>query len=341
MTDRLDLPLRYRHMAETLLREHVPNAEVWAFGSRISGESHEGSDLDLVLRSPTLEPLGTAFTELVEAFRESNIPILVQICDWATLSESFRKEIARDYSVLQEGTPRSQHSSTKMSKLAHFMFLRKLRERRSCEEKRREHLLQEMQKTPHLEKISHKHFREPSSRDRPQVNLVYRERHLQAVTIKASIGPILLVLFTVILNAASRGNNNLFDALNAVWQLIQANIVAGIAFALLAGVLVFFGGFLLGTFAVWPSVLAIDLEGIRHLSPQGLRYTHWSKVYMAYRGWVGTYDLYLVDGDNIQVCFFSRKTRDFLDEAIPLLIKYHQGTVLGKASATPCKNSDT
>lgn len=341
MTDRLDLPLRYRHMVETLLREHVPDAEVWAFGSRISGESHEGSDLDLVLRSPTLEPLGTAYTKLVEAFRESNIPILIQICDWATLSESFRKEIAQNYSVLQEGTPRSQNSSTQMSKLAHFMFLRKLRERRNCERKRREHLLQEMQETLHLEKIPHKHLRKPGSRDRPQVNLVYRERHLQAVTIKASIGPVLLVLFTVILNAASQGNNNLSVVLNIIWQLIQANIVAGITIALLAGVLVLFGGFLLGTFAVWPSVLAIDLEGIRHLSPQGLRYTHWSKVYMACRGWVGTYDLYLVDGDNIQVCFFSRKTRIFFDKAIPLLIKYHQRPVLGKASETTCKNSGT
>lgn len=58
MTDRLDLPLRYRHMVETLLHKYVPDAEVWAYGSRVNGESHEGSDLDLVLRSSTLEPLG-------------------------------------------------------------------------------------------------------------------------------------------------------------------------------------------------------------------------------------------------------------------------------------------
>ncbi len=107
MTDQLDLPLRYRHMVEALLSEYVPNAEVWAYGSRINGESHEGSDLDLVLRSPTLEPLGSAFTDLTEAFRESNIPILVQVCDWAMLPESFRREIARGHVVLQDGPPRS------------------------------------------------------------------------------------------------------------------------------------------------------------------------------------------------------------------------------------------
>lgn len=31
--------------------------EVWAYGSRVSGEAHEGSDLDLVIRTPTLQKL--------------------------------------------------------------------------------------------------------------------------------------------------------------------------------------------------------------------------------------------------------------------------------------------
>ena len=48
MTDRLDLPRRYREKLEALLRQHVPGVEVWAYGSRVTGESHEGSDLDLV-----------------------------------------------------------------------------------------------------------------------------------------------------------------------------------------------------------------------------------------------------------------------------------------------------
>lgn len=44
-----------------------------------------------------------AFIDLVEAFRASNIPILVQVCDWARIPESFRNETARSYVVLQEG----------------------------------------------------------------------------------------------------------------------------------------------------------------------------------------------------------------------------------------------
>ena len=101
MTDRLHLPRRYRRQLETLLRQHVPGVEVWAYGSRVSGESHGGSDLDLVLRSPMLEPLGGEYLDLIEALEESNIPILIQAYDWARLPESFHHEIERDYLVLQ------------------------------------------------------------------------------------------------------------------------------------------------------------------------------------------------------------------------------------------------
>ena len=101
MTDRLDLPLRYREPLETLLCQHVPDAEVWAYGSRVNGRSHDRSDLDLVLRSPTLEPLGYEYVELVEALEQSNIPILIQVHDWARLPESFHREIERAYVVMQ------------------------------------------------------------------------------------------------------------------------------------------------------------------------------------------------------------------------------------------------
>ena len=51
MTDRLALPRRYRDQLKALLSKHVPSVEVWAYGSRVNGRSHDGSDLDLALRS--------------------------------------------------------------------------------------------------------------------------------------------------------------------------------------------------------------------------------------------------------------------------------------------------
>ncbi len=101
MSDRLDLPLRYREQLQELLREHVPGVEVWAYGSRVNGLSHPGSDLDLVLRSNTLVSLGDEYLDLVDALERSNIPILVQVHDWARFPASFHREIKKDYVVVQ------------------------------------------------------------------------------------------------------------------------------------------------------------------------------------------------------------------------------------------------
>ena len=116
MTDRLALPRRYREQLEALLCEHVPGVEVWAYGSRVNGDSHDGSDLDLALRGPALEPLDGGFYDLLEAIEKSNIPILVQAHDWAMLPESFHREIERDYVVVQEGA--DQRTASEWRKVA-------------------------------------------------------------------------------------------------------------------------------------------------------------------------------------------------------------------------------
>ena len=59
-TSRLHLSPKHRETLEALLREHLSGIEVWAYGSRVNGQSHDGSDLDLVLRAPDLQevPIG-------------------------------------------------------------------------------------------------------------------------------------------------------------------------------------------------------------------------------------------------------------------------------------------
>ena len=101
MTHGLHLPDRYRRQVEAMLAKHVPDAEVWAYGSRVNGRSHDASDLDLVLRGPTLEPIPTnRLADLEEAFEQSNIPIIVQTRDWARLPKSFHHEIRKRYVIL-------------------------------------------------------------------------------------------------------------------------------------------------------------------------------------------------------------------------------------------------
>jgi len=52
MADRLQFKPRHRAAIGRLLSKHLPGVEAWAYGSRASGRSHDGSDLDLALRGP-------------------------------------------------------------------------------------------------------------------------------------------------------------------------------------------------------------------------------------------------------------------------------------------------
>jgi predicted nucleotidyltransferase len=75
--------------------------EVWAYGSRVNGGAHEGSDLDLVIRGASLARIPSdTFVTLCENIRDSNIPILVELRDWAMLPESFHANIGQRYEVL-------------------------------------------------------------------------------------------------------------------------------------------------------------------------------------------------------------------------------------------------
>jgi len=84
--------------------------EVLAYGSRVNGTAHEGSDLDLVIRRKDSSPLpGAVYNQLCEQIRDSNIPILVELRDWAMLPESFRQNIALRHEVLFSTEDASAH----------------------------------------------------------------------------------------------------------------------------------------------------------------------------------------------------------------------------------------
>jgi len=96
----LDLRPEWLETVRRLIAAHIPDAEVLAYGSRVQGTCHEGSDLDLVVRNPS-DPSKpqTNLSELREALSESNLPILVDLLDWARIPESFRQEIVRGGTV--------------------------------------------------------------------------------------------------------------------------------------------------------------------------------------------------------------------------------------------------
>ncbi|PPD18034.1 MAG: hypothetical protein CTY18_08465 [Methylomonas sp.] len=102
-------PEHWRIVSE-ILQRHVPNLEVWAFGSRAKGKATLYSDLDLAII--TSRPLDLAVLAKISIdFAESDLPWRVDIADWATLSEGFRKIIEKDKVVVQNG-PRQQGSQS-------------------------------------------------------------------------------------------------------------------------------------------------------------------------------------------------------------------------------------
>ena len=89
-------------MVAAILSRHVPACPVWAFGSRATRSAKPYSDLDLAIITQT--PMSLALSAaLADDFAESDLPFKVDVVDWATSSEAFRKIIERDRGVLQDG----------------------------------------------------------------------------------------------------------------------------------------------------------------------------------------------------------------------------------------------
>ena len=119
-TGTLHLSARHRATLEALLQEHLPDAEVWAYGSRVNGESHDGSDLDLVLRGPGLAKIDAMrYADFLEAVGESTIPFLVEAHDWARLPETFHSGIERDHVVMvaDAEAPRGDWMDTRLGEV--------------------------------------------------------------------------------------------------------------------------------------------------------------------------------------------------------------------------------
>ncbi len=92
-----------------ILQKHVPEHDVWAFGSRAKWTAKDYSDLDLCI--VTDKPLSFKLLgALAEDFAESDLPWTVDVVDWATTSASFREIIERDKVVVQKKALSRSHA---------------------------------------------------------------------------------------------------------------------------------------------------------------------------------------------------------------------------------------
>jgi predicted nucleotidyltransferase len=84
-----------------IFRRFCPKSLVWAFGSRVDGSAHCGSDLDLAIVDYGQEDRD--YIELQQALKDSNIPFLIDIFELEKLPESFQQEIRDSHRVLYDG----------------------------------------------------------------------------------------------------------------------------------------------------------------------------------------------------------------------------------------------
>jgi len=96
----LDISETERRIVGDILRLIVPHCTVLAYGSRVRGGSHQGSDLDLVVKDKEKVPFEKMIA-LKEAFDESNLTFSIDVLDWNILPERFRKNIEENCEVLQ------------------------------------------------------------------------------------------------------------------------------------------------------------------------------------------------------------------------------------------------
>jgi len=75
---------------KTILKNYAPNFEVLVFGSRVSGNTHEHSDLDIALRGSEKIDL-LILADIRDEFQNSNIPFRVDIIDFNRVSPEFQE----------------------------------------------------------------------------------------------------------------------------------------------------------------------------------------------------------------------------------------------------------
>jgi len=78
-----------------ILNEHLSGCRVYAFGSRVKGDHHPWSDLDLYIEGDK-----AISSELKEALSESDIPIFVDLIDSKEVSQEFRETLTKSGMVL-------------------------------------------------------------------------------------------------------------------------------------------------------------------------------------------------------------------------------------------------
>jgi uncharacterized protein len=89
-----------KEIVKNILNSIIPTIKVAAFGSRVSGKNlKQFSDLDLAIMAPQKLSMDIIL-KLQEEFSESDLPFMVDIVDYNTVGEVFKKAIDENCEVI-------------------------------------------------------------------------------------------------------------------------------------------------------------------------------------------------------------------------------------------------
>ena len=88
----LQLEPSYIQIVKTILQKYIPEKHVLIFGSRVTNTFKPHSDIDLCVMSEHPLPF-EKLASLRDAFSESDLPIRVDIVEWASITPEFRSII--------------------------------------------------------------------------------------------------------------------------------------------------------------------------------------------------------------------------------------------------------
>ena len=96
----INLEEKYLTYVQSVLKKYVPGYSVWLFGSRATNTIKPYSDIDLVIISD--QPVSSnAMCLIASEFAEGDLPYKVDLVDWSTLDDEFKKIIQSRYEIIQ------------------------------------------------------------------------------------------------------------------------------------------------------------------------------------------------------------------------------------------------
>lgn len=110
MNKKVILQQRHEDIVAGILEEHLPQNEVWAFGSRAGGLPKPHSDLDLVIVDPPLVP-ESVFARLKVSFEESDLPFRVDVVVLSQLEPGFQDAVKREHVAFKKPHQASPQAS--------------------------------------------------------------------------------------------------------------------------------------------------------------------------------------------------------------------------------------